>query len=506
MSDWLSSLHLLPALTPIQKTIMTIASFALLGVNAWAIVRTISRGHGVNGTLAWIFAIIAFPLIGVVAFFVIASPSVKRVTLRKRRASAEVRRRLAANNALSGNLHEPADSLLDLAATLTGLPPTTGNEVSLLTDEGPTFDRIEAALQKAKRYIWSEYYVIRNDLTGRRFLDILAERAKAGIEVRLIYDALGSMTINAGRLEAVIRAGGRSSAFQPMNPLRRRLSVHLRNHRKLIVLDGEVGFTGGMNVGDEYSGRRHREGVRTYHDSHLELRGPAVRQLAHAFIEDWSFATGEVLDLPPRSQGRVATREDEATAATSSPSGSPEGTIVAIVPSGPDQEHNASAFVHFAAIASARRRVLLTSPYFIPDESTVSALVSAALRRVDVRVLVPQHNNMKLIAFAARAYYGNLLRGGVRIFEYEPEMLHAKTLVVDGHVAIVGSANVDIRSFRLNFEIGAMMVDTRLAADLERRFACDAAHAHEITLDELARMRWHMRVRCAVAKLLSPIL
>jgi cardiolipin synthase len=505
MSDWLASLDFLPTLTPIQKTIMSVASFVLLGVNVWAIVRTISRGHGVQGTLAWIFAIIAFPLIGVAAFFLIASPSVKRVTLRKRRASAEVRRGLAANNALSGNVNEPGDSLLDLAATLTGLSPTTHNEVNLLTEEEPTFDRIETALRAAKRYIWSEYYIIRNDLTGRRFLEVLAERAKAGVEVRLIYDAFGSMAINARRLEAVIAAGGRSRAFQPMNPLRRRLSVHFRNHRKLIVVDGEVGFTGGMNVGDEYSGRRRREGVQTFRDSHLELRGPSVHELALAFVEDWSFAAGETLALPPRPRTH-APRKGGETAMTASSAARSIGTVVAIVPSGPDQEHNSSAYVHFAAIASARKRVFLTSPYFIPNESTVSALVSAALRRVDVRVLVPKNNDMKLIAFAARTYYGNLMRGGVRIFEYEPSMLHSKTLVVDSHVAVVGSANVDIRSFRLNFEIGALIVDTKVAGDLERRFERDAARAHEVTLDELASVRWPTRARCAVARLLSPIL
>jgi cardiolipin synthase len=505
MSDWLQSLHVLPTLTPAQKTIATIASFVLLGVDFWAIARTISRGHGVNGTLAWIFAIIAFPLIGVVAFFVIASPSVKRVTIRKRRASVEVRRALAANNATSGNVHEPGDSLLDLAATLTGLPPTTGNEVSLLTDDEPTFDRVEAALRAAKNYVWAEYYVIRNDLTGRRFLEIVAERAKAGVEVRLIYDALGSMAINANRLAAVVAAGGHVCAFQPMNPLRRRLSVHLRNHRKLIVVDGEVGFTGGMNVGDEYSGRRRGEGVQTYRDTHLELRGPVVRELAHAFVEDWHFATDELLDLP-RTRRELATGADRADAPSSPPAGSSRGTVVAVVTSGPDQEHNASAFVHFAAIASARKSVLLTSPYFIPDDSTVSALVSAALRRVDVRVLVPRNNNMKLIAFAARAYYGHLLRGGVRIFEYEPSMLHAKILVVDRHVSVVGSANVDVRSFRLNFEIGALMVDAEVASALERRFERDVTRAHEVTLDEIARMRWPTRVRCALAKLASPIL
>ena len=466
----------------------TLVSLLVFALDLWAIVRACSRGGGVQGTLSWLFAILAFPVVGALAFFALASPSVRRVKLLRRRSVAQLRR--ASGGASASAETVQGDALLDLAANLTGIAPTAANRVELLTENEATFERIEAALRGAQKLIWAEYYIIRNDETGRRFLDRLAERARAGVEVRLLYDAIGSMQIDAQRLRAVVAAGGQARSFQPMNPLRRRLAVHLRNHRKLIVVDGGIGFTGGMNVGDEYSGRRRREGLKSFRDSHLELAGPAVGSLAEAFREDWAFAGGGALP-------RLAT-----------PAASAGESLVAVVTSGPDQEHNASAFVHFAAIASARRRVYLTSPYFIPDEATVAALVSSALRRVDVRVLLPalSISDVKIAAYAARSYYGKLLRGGVRIFEYEPSMLHGKTLVADGQIACVGSANVDLRSYRLNFEIGALISDSRFAATVERRFLRDVAHANEVTLELLARQTKRMRFLCAAARLLSPLL
>jgi len=485
------------------------ASLLLFVFDLYAISRVIRRGHGVHGTLAWIFAILAAPLLGALAFFALASPSVRRVALRRRRAAASLRRAAesaeASAAAAAGGAPGAAiarqpgaaaatrdgDALLDLAATLTGLPPTAGNEVVLLTDNESTFDRIEAALRAARRFVWAEYYIIRNDETGRRFLDLLTERAREGVEVRLIYDALGSSAVAPEKLAALTAAGAQLRAFQPMNPLKRRLAVHLRNHRKLVVVDGATGFTGGMNVGDEYSGRRRREGLQSFRDSHLELSGPAVAELAEAFREDWAFTGGGAL---PRVLAAPAARSP--------------GSLVAIVPSGPDQEHNASAFVHFATIASARRRVWLSSGYFVPDEATVAALVSAALRRVDVRVLLPALacSDVKTAAYAARWYYGTLLRGGVRVFEYEPAMLHGKTLVADGQVAVVGSANVDLRSYRLNFEVGALVNDEEFAASLERRFVRDLARSSEVTLEMLARLGRRHRLRCGLARLLSPLL
>ena len=488
--EWLQNFWVqITTLTPTQKTGVTVLSILGFAFEWWAITRAITRGHGVQGTLTWVFAILAFPIVGASAYFLFAAPRVKRVALRKRRTAAYVRKQFGIEDV---RRNETADSLIDVAVSLTGLPPTAGNAVRLYTDDGPVFDEIEAAINSAKRFVWAEYYIIRNDATGLRFLELLEQRARAGVEVRLLYDAFGSFGLNAKALARIVAAKGLVQAFQPMNPLRRRLSVHLRNHRKLIVIDDEIGFTGGMNMADEYSSRRFlRRSHRAFRDTHLQIRGPAVHVMGQTFCEDWAFACSEPIETP------------KAVAPVESP-----GCLVAIVPSGPDQEYNASGMVHFAGIASSRRSVHLTSPYFIPDESTVNALVSAALRRVDVRVLLPtaDKSDAKLAAYAARSYYGALLRGGVRIFEYEPSMIHAKTMIVDGAIAFVGSANVDIRSFRFNFEIGALVEDPKFAAELEQRFVRDLTQAREITLKDLERTRFWTRARWVAARLLSPVL
>jgi len=305
----------------------------------------------------------------------------------------------------------------------------------------------------------------------------------------LLYDALGSMGLDAARLRDLKSAGGRVEAFLPINPLRRRWSVHLRNHRKLIIVDGRIGFTGGMNVGDEYSGSSRRRESRVFHDTHLMLRGPAVAEMAQTFAEDWMFATDEQLSPPPHP-----------------PTEADDASIVAVVPSGPDQEHNANALVFFAGIASARSKVYLTSPYFIPDPAIYQALITAALRGVDVRVLVPRKGDIALVGSAARSYFLSLVRGGVRVFEYLPAMLHAKTLMVDDRWGIVGSANLDIRSFRLNFELGALVLDPVFARELADRFHRDLAESAEVTQETLRRRGYMVKLKDSFARLLSPLL
>jgi cardiolipin synthase len=309
------------------------------------------------------------------------------------------------------------------------------------------------------------------------------------VEVRLLYDAFGSLGIDRKRLSAIRAGGGKVEEFLPMNPLRQRWAIHLRNHRKVILIDDQTGFTGGMNMGDEYSGRARRRGGQFFRDTHLLVRGPAVSDLALIFAEDWSYATGEELQI-----------RSNPGAAAEAPS------IVAIVPSGPDQEHNTSGLLYFTAIVSAEKRCFLTSPYFIPDSPTIRALMSAALRGVDVRLLVPGKNDVALIGPAARSYYSHLARAGIRIFEYQPSMLHAKTMVVDSSWGLVGSANVDIRSFRLNFEVGALVVDRRFAGELEERFYADLKESIEVTLESIERRGALTRLKEGVARLWSPIL
>lgn len=459
-------------------------------LDLYAILSAVTRGQVVERTLAWVFAILAFPAIGAIFYILLATPSVKKTTKRKRMSAKTISElvRTRANLPCS-EAGQAEESILNLATSLTGFPPSQGNIVLLLAEDKFAFQKIEESLKNAQRSIWAEYYIIRRDETGKRFLDILTEKAREGIEVKLLYDALGSMRIDADRLNKLKKAGGEVEAFLPLNPLRRRWSVHLRNHRKMIIVDGEIGYTGGMNIGDEYSGRARKKGMLVFHDTHLELRGPAVGDLARIFAEDWSFATDKQIE-PPHPPLPL------------------EGanSVVAVVPSGPDQDVNANAMVYFSGITIARQRVLLTSPYFVPDEPTLQALISSAMRGVDVKILVPAISDVRLMRLAARSYYRDLLMAGVRIFEYQPSMLHAKTMVVDGRWCIVGSANVDIRSFRLNFEVGALIFDSNFAKELEKRFYLDLAKSHEVTLSNLLRDNYLHKLSMGAVRLLSPLL
>lgn len=310
------------------------------------------------------------------------------------------------------------------------------------------------------------------------------ERARErGVEVRLLYDAFGSAGLGP-RLRSLRKKGGRSAAFFPLDPIRRAATINLRNHRKLVVVDGKVGLCGGVNVSDRFVGWR---------DVHLRVEGPAVAQLAAVFAEDWFFATREDL-VDPRYV----------------PDPPPAGaTTMQIVESGPDQTLERIHRLYFAAIAAAQERVWVTTPYFVPDRAIFMALTTAAARGVDVRLLTNARSNWGLTQHAGRSFYEELLAAGVRILEYEGErgaMLHTKTLVVDGRFATVGSANLDVRSFRLNFELIAVLYDAGLVRQLEGLFTEDAAHAREVLPAAWEKRSHGARLLESIGRLMSPLL
>ncbi|TAL18638.1 cardiolipin synthase [bacterium] len=456
-------------------------------LNAVAIFRAVWRSHGVERTLMWIFAILAFPGVGAIAFFLLANPYVRRTSRRKRLAAMTVRD--ASRRKLEGESPALFEQLFSLAATLTSFPPRECNRVELLADNDKAFEELQSAVKGAKRFVWVEYYIIRKDSTGLRFLELLAEKARAGVEVRLLYDAVGSFSIDRDYIAPIIAAGVKAETFLPINPLRRRWSVHLRNHRKLVVVDGRLGFTGGMNVGDEYIHLARRKGSAFFRDLQLLIEGPAVADLCDIFAEDWSFATEEALSEP-------AVPEHPSVC----------GAVVAVTPSGPDQEDNASALLYFGGICQGAEKIYLTSPYFIPDEPAMRALKCASLRGADVRILVPANCDVPFVGPAGRSYFPALLRSGVRIYEYLPSMLHAKTMVVDCKWGFIGSANLDMRSFRLNFELGALVYDECFAAELEKRFLEDLEQSREIDPEVFSKRGWLVHVVERIARLVSPIL
>lgn len=466
-----------------QKVFLALVS-VLDGI---AIYRALWRTQGAERTLMWIFAILAFPGVGALMFFFLANPSVTRVSSKKRDAAKLVGE---SREELPRHFHHGQDtSLMALAAEVTGLPPTRGNHIEIIPEPPENFPLIEAMLKSAVRSIWVEFYIIQKDETGLRFLKELARAAKRGIEVRVLYDAVGSIGIDAEFLVEAERAGVKIEAFHPLGPWRKRWSVHLRNHRKLVIVDGRVALTGSMNVGNEYSWRFLKRGASRFRDINLKVEGPAVRDFCAVFIEDWFFAVGDLLELPDIAEFTQA-----------------GGGSLAVLPSGPDQVHNASALLFFGGIATATERVYVTTPYFIPDEPISRALQFAALRGVDVRVLVPAAPDAALVGPAGRSYFPALLKAGVRIYEYLPNMLHAKTMVIDSELSLVGSANLDVRSMRLNFELGVLVSDRALNERLVQRFLAEQGSSREVTAETLAQRGAGAQAVERLARLLSPIL
>ncbi|HLF57324.1 MAG TPA: cardiolipin synthase, partial [Thermoanaerobaculia bacterium] len=357
----------------------------------------------------------------------------------------------------------------------------------IYTDGSSAFAAMESAIASAKRHVHFETYIYDRDETGRRMLELLSERARAGVEVRLLVDSAGARA-NARYLAPLAAAGGRSAQFNPPRLALRWLRwINFRTHRKILVVDGAVGFLGGMNVSDTQT--TGRKGEPPWRDTDLRLAGEAVHALQRAFFENWHFAAGpEELDL------------DDFPTLAAGPH------RLQVLRSGPDREvYPIHEFV-FAAIAGADERVWITTAYLIPDAPLLLALRSAAHRGVDVRLLVPARGDSLYVAAAARAFFDELLDSGVRIWEYGPAMLHAKTLVVDDELAMVGSANLDNRSFRLNFEIAAAIYGREAVDRLAAVFRRDLQSAVELTRLGQARRPFRTRLFESTARLFAAIL
>lgn len=444
-------------------------------------------------TLAWILGLIALPGAGFVIYFFLGPRRVRRRRLRRLRAKNAVARPELEEKTLSSRdpgVLRDASQLVHLVESVNKAPLGRATKSELLIDGAATYASILEAIAGARDHVHVLYYILEPDDTGRALRDALLERARAGVKVRVLVDAVGSARArrDSGFFAPLLEAGAEVAVFNPLGPaaLWGRV-LNFRNHRKIVVVDGKVGFTGGINVTDEENPTK---SPKAWRDTHLRLEGPCVGQLQLVFLEDWCWARGSAPSEPslfPR----------DAVA---------EGDLVQILDSGPDKEHETIKSAYFAAIGVATSRVWLSTPYFIPDEAMAFVLKSAALRGVDVRLLLPRRSDSLTVTAAGRSHYDELLKSGVRIFEYQPRMLHAKTLVVDGWLGAVGTANFDNRSFRLNFEVVALVYGKTLSAELAAAFEKDLSDAKQITVASRLRMRLPERLFEGGARLLSPLL
>jgi cardiolipin synthase A/B len=444
-----------------------------------------------SSTLVWLLVLALMPVVGLIVYRLLGP---RRLTRRKlRRIAGKQLVDAAMAGVAEARVDAPEHAHLSLIPLSAGEPPPLpGYAVAAFTTGESNYRAIEAAIEAAHHHVHLEYYIWEPDQFGTRLRDLLIAKARAGVEVRMLVDATGSSGLRRAWRRPLLAAGVGFAWFNPIT-LRglRRGRFDFRSHRKIVVCDGAVGFTGGMNVSDDHSAEY---GAKFWRDTHLTFAGPAVWSLQRAFLEDWFYATGR---LPTAAPGYFPAhgKRDDGT-----------GVAIQVVASGPDADSYAVHKTYFAAITQARRRLWITTPYFIPDESITTALIVAALAQVDVRVLLPRHGDSRIIDLAARSYFSELLAAGVKIYEYLPRFIHAKTMVVDDDLAIIATANLDNRSFRLNFELAAVVYGPTLAAQLASHFLSDLESAQSVTVDGFAHQSLWTRLGQATARLLSPVL
>jgi cardiolipin synthase len=486
------TMAMVTAIPGIWKNVILALDIAGYVFAFFLIPRIILERRHPSATLAWMLGIALLPLIGIPLYFLIGVRRIRRNIRAKIATVAPIASSLSHRlrpEELPTAIGERCGGVLLAAGTP---PPTEGNRVTFLRGGDEAYDAILSLIGSARDHLHAEFFILDVDPVGRRFIHALAARAREGMRVRLLLDAVGSWRALRRTVRPLREAGGQVAAFMPAFPLHRRWSAHLRNHRKLLIADGRKAFTGGMNIGKKYMGPRTSK--EQWRDIAAVIEGPALPDLQALFLDDWAFATGETLppgDLfPPLSQLMGGTLPPCA---------------LQIAASGPDREARPIYEGVFTAFAAARRRVWIETPYFVPDDGIGAALRNAALRGVDVRLIVPATSDLRIVSLAGRSYFDEMMASGVRIHLYRPTNLHSKVLVVDDDVGVIGSPNVDMRSFFLNFELGVFLYDRPQIEALANVFLKDLESSKPIDPVRFARRPRSLQLLEDTCRIFSPL-
>jgi len=362
------------------------------------------------------------------------------------------------------------------------------NEIELYFSGEDKFEALKQSISNAKKYIYLEYYIVRSDNIGKRLIDLLTEKVKEGVEVKFLYDGMGGRKLTRNYFKEFKKAGGKVAVFFPPFLSYFSFRINYRNHRKICIIDGEEAYIGGFNIGDEYLGLSKKFGF--WRDTHIKIRGSAVEELKWRFIKDWKFAVK---------------KDDNFYVDMSTKSGIGK-TGVQIVSSGPDSQWASIKDGYFSMIARAKERIYIQTPYFIPDDSIYDALKVAALSGVDVKIMIPSKPDHPFVYWAGLSYIGELLEAGVKFYTYQNGFLHSKTFIMDDFVTSIGTANVDIRSFKLNFEVNAFIYDEEVNEKMVEQFNKDLSHCKEITAEVYESRSNIIKFKESFCRLLSPIL
>lgn len=453
-------------------------------------IDAILQARTAQGSIAWVVSLLTLPYISVPLYLVFGRNKFEGYIQEREQieAQAESRLRIPRSELFDFQASDASAAFYRSLHRLARLPTVRGNTVELLIDGYNTFDSIEAGLRSAERYVLFQFYIMRDDALGRRLGEVLAAKARAGVRVHLLYDEVGSRGFDKTALYRQLEdAGVELAAFNTTRGRRNRFQLNFRNHRKVVVVDGVTAWIGGHNVGVEYLSEDKKRGP--WRDTHVKIQGPAVIGAELTFATDWLWARREQLDLNWE---------------LSRDAGGP--CSVLLFPSDPASEFDEAGLMFHQVITQAQDRIWIASPYFVPDRGIIAALQLAALRGVDVRVMIPDRADGPVVGLANWSFTRELLPAGVAVYRYEPAFMHQKVLLLDRELAGVGTANFDNRSFRLNFEITALVHDPNFCDEVETMLLNDFENSRLVTAEELATKPFWFPLAIAAARLMSPVL
>ncbi len=461
--------------------------------------RVIYETRSATKTMAYLLLVIFIPIGGIV-FYILFGINFWKMKLYNKKSTEDEKLLQRLKKEMSAYTDEiaspdelPDENNKELARMLVKelrSPLTRRNKVKLLLNGEEKFPEVLEALRNAKHHIHIEYYIYEQDEIGEQIEEILVQKANEGVEVRFIYDDFGSPHIKKRNTDRMKKAGIEVYPFQKVLFYLLANRLNYRNHRKIIVIDGQTAFTGGINVCDKYINNRPRKLF--WRDTHIRIDGPGVFYLQYLFLTDWNFCCGKKLE--PAKLHFSVPKEHKADC------------FLQVAASGPDSQQPSVLFSLLQAIYLAKKEILITTPYFIPGDSILEALRIAALSGLSVKLLVPGEADSKLVNAASKSYYEDLLCAGVDIYRYQKGFVHAKTLVADGNLSIIGTANMDYRSFELNFEVNVMLYDKSFSEKLRTVFFKDLEDAEKIDKEAWCNRPAYKQLPERVARLFSHVL
>jgi cardiolipin synthase len=471
---------------------MLLTWFLVVGhvTGALTSVRAIMEVRTAQGTIAWVFALNTVPYVSVPTYWIFGRSRFEGYVIARRKDLAqttEIHQQYLMSLTNRGLLANPEFGHSLAVQKLARMRFTTGNDAELLVDGDKTYQSIFDGIEQAREYVLVEFYIIQKDKTGAELKRRLVEKARQGVRVYVIYDEIGSSALIESSLVELRNAGVDVRRFNTTQGRANRWQLNFRNHRKIVVVDGQAAWVGGLNVGDEYMG--HDPAIGAWRDTHVKMTGPVVQGVQVAFLEDWHWASQQLLKL------------------NWDPQPAPSGTrrVALALPTGPADSLETCTLFFLNAINTATNRLWLASPYFVPDEQFISALQLAALRGVDVRVLLPDKIDNKLVQLSGWSYVGDLEKVGVKLFRYEKGLMHQKVMLIDDRYCTIGTANFDNRSFRLNFEMTMVFADTEFSSRVRQMLEQDFAGSKIVSEQELSDRGFWFRFAVRCARLMAPV-